>query len=63
MDNSISIIISNNLRSLEYLNVFIKLKKEPNKVIYIDDNKNKLTRKKIIKILYIKKNFKNKKKF
>ena len=63
MDNSISIIVSNNLRSLEYLNVFIKLKKEPNKVIYIDDNKNKLTRKKIIKILYIKKNFKNKKKF
>ena len=63
MNGSISIIISNNLRSLEYLDIFIKLKKEPNKVIYIDDNKSLLIKKKIKKILFLEKIFKNKKTF
>jgi len=63
MNGSISIIVSNNLRSLEYLNIFIKLKKEPKKVIYIDDNKNLQIKKKIKKILFLKKVFKNKKIF
>jgi methionyl-tRNA formyltransferase len=63
MNGSISIIISNNIRSLEYLDIFIKLKKEPNKVIYIDDNKSLLIKKKIKKILFLEKIFKNKKTF
>ena len=63
MNGSISIIISNNLRSLEYLDIFIKLKKEPNKVIYIDDNKSLPIKKKIKKILFLEKIFKNKKTF
>jgi methionyl-tRNA formyltransferase len=63
MNGSISIIISNNLRSLEYLDIFIKLKKEPHKVIYINDNKNSLIKNKIKKILFLKKIFKNKKIF
>ena len=63
MNGSISIIISNNIRSLEYLDIFIKLKKEPNKVIYIDDNKSLLIKKKIKKIFFLEKIFKNKKTF
>ena len=63
MNGSISIIISHNIRSLEYLDIFIKLKKEPNKVIYIDDNKSLLIKKKIKKILFLEKIFKNKKTF
>tara|TARA_B100001057_G_scaffold492224_2_gene584155 strand:+ start:1169 stop:1819 length:651 start_codon:yes stop_codon:yes gene_type:complete len=63
MNKSLSIIISNNLRSLEYLNVFLKLKKAPNKVLYINDYKNHSIRKKIQKILKSKKIFKRKKIF
>ena len=47
MKDSLSIIISNNLRSLEYLRVFINLKKNPNKIIYINDNKNSIIANKI----------------
>ena len=57
MKGSISIIVSNNLRSLEYLNIFIKLKKKPSKVIYIDDKKKLLIKKKIKKIIFQKKFF------
>ncbi len=63
MNKSLSIIISNNLRSLEYLNVFQKLKKAPKKIIYINDNKNILIRKKIMKIIFKEKIFKRKKIF
>lgn len=63
MNGSFSIIVSNNLRSLEYLDVFIKQKKKLNKVIYIDDNQNLIIKKKIKKILFLKKIFKKKKIF
>ena len=59
MKGSISIIVSNNLRSFEYLNIFIKLKTKPSNVIYIDDNKNLLIKKKIKKIIFQKKFFDN----
>ena len=45
------------------MSVFIKLKKTPNKIIYIDDNKNLLIKKKIVKTLFSKNIFKNKKTF
>tara|TARA_B100000579_G_C22846362_1_gene864644 strand:+ start:2095 stop:2745 length:651 start_codon:yes stop_codon:yes gene_type:complete len=63
MNRSLSIIISNNLRSLEYLNVFIKLKKVPKKIYYINDNKNNLIKKKIEQIIFSNKIFKNSKIF
>jgi len=46
MNRSLSVIISNNLRSLEYLKVFIELKKTPDKVYYINDNINLQIKKK-----------------
>ena len=55
MKDSLSIIISNNLRSLEYLRVFINLKKNPNKIIYINDNKNSIIANKIKNIIKNKK--------
>ena len=51
MISDLSIIISNNLRSLKYLKVFIKLKIKPNEVIHVNDNKNNFIKKKILKIL------------
>ena len=63
MNRSLSVIISNNLRSLEYLKVFIELKKTPDKVYYINDNINLQIKKKIKKILFSSKIFKNKKIF
>ena len=62
MNNDLSIIISNNLRSLKYLKVFIKLKKRPNYVIYVNDNKNFFIKNKISKILK-QKIFRNTKSF
>ena len=58
MNRSLSVIISNNLRSLEYLKVFIELKKTPDKVYYINDNINLQIKKKIKKILFSNKIFK-----
>ncbi len=63
MNKSLSIIISNNLRSLEYLNVFKKLRREPKKIIYINDNRNSSLKKKIMGILNKNQIFKNKKIF
>ncbi|MDC0447747.1 hypothetical protein OAL37_01845 [Pelagibacteraceae bacterium] len=51
MISDLSIIISNNLRSLKYLKVFIKLKIKPKEVIYVNDNKNHYIKKRILKIL------------
>ena len=51
MISDLSIIISNNLRSLKYLKVFIKLKIKPNEVIHVNDKKNNFIKKKILKIL------------
>ena len=63
MNKSLSIIISNNLRSLEYLKIFKKLKKEPKKIIYINDNRNYFIKNKIRKILNGEVIFKRKKIF
>ena len=63
MSKSFSIIISNNLRSLEYLNVFKKLNLEHEKIIYVNDNRNSLIKKKIIRDLNKNQIFKNKKIF
>ena len=63
MSKSFSIIISNNLRSLEYLNVFKKLNLEPEKIIYVNDNRNSLIKKKIIRDLNKNQIFNNKKIF
>ena len=62
MSKSFSIIISNNLRSLEYLNVFKKLNLIP-KIIYVNDNRNSFIKNKITIILNNNQIFKNKKIF
>ncbi len=51
MISNLSVIISNNLRSLKYLKVFIKLKIKPKEVIHVNDNKNHYIKKRILKIL------------
>ena len=51
MISDLAMIISNNLRSLKYLEVFIKLKIKPKEVIHINDNKNNFIKKKILNIL------------
>ena len=51
MTSDLAMIISNNLRSLKYLEVFIKLKIKPKEVIHVNDNKNNLIKKKILNIL------------
>ena len=63
MSKSFSIIISNNLRSLEYLNVFKKLNLIPKKIIYVNDNRNSFIKNKITIILNNNQIFKNKKFF
>ena len=63
MSKSFSIIISNNLRSLEYLNVFKKLNLIPKKIIYVNDNRNSFIKNKITIILNNNQIFKNKKIF
>ena len=62
MSKSFSIIISNNLRSLEYLNVFKKLNLIPKKIIYVNDNRN-FIKNKITIILKNNQIFKKKKFF
>lgn len=51
MTSDLAMIISNNLRSLKYLEVFIKLKIKPKEVIHVNDNKNNFIKKKILNIL------------
>lgn len=51
MISNLAMIISNNLRSLKYLEVFIELKTKPKEVIHVNDNKNNFIKKKILNIL------------
>ena len=55
MTSDLAMIISNNLRSLKYLEVFIKLKIKPKEVIHVNDNKNNFIKKKNFKYFKTKK--------